>query len=79
MRTNDRSICVMLQTGWEWNRCVGPKALGAINLDLESRNLPQPLDVFVAFSSAVVETGNAGKFLMEIDLIWVWSALGIYT
>ncbi len=63
-------ICGMLQNGCDWNRCVGPKALGAINMDLESRNLLRPLDVFVAFSSAVVETGNTGKLSPKNHFLW---------
>eukprot|EP00884_Botryococcus_braunii_P007439 jgi/Botrbrau1/16697/Bobra.0213s0002.1 len=49
------------QTGEGWNGCVKPKAMGAYNLDLESRQLKQPLDAFVMFSTAISEMGNAGQ------------------
>jgi hypothetical protein len=56
------------QTGEGWNGCVKPKAIGAYNLDIESRQLPQPLDVFVMFSTAISEMGNPGKPLKTIFL-----------
>jgi hypothetical protein len=57
----------MVQSGEGWNGCVVPKALGAINLDVESRKLLKPLDVFVLFSSAIVEMGNPGKWLPTVQ------------
>lgn len=59
-----------LQTGEGWNTCVQSKADGAFNLDVESRNLPEPLDVFVLFSSAIAEIGNAGKSSMLFNLAY---------
>lgn len=56
----DSGLGDVVQTGQAWNDVIAPKALGAVNLDLESRKLPQALDVFVMFSSGIVETGNPG-------------------
>lgn len=58
----DKGYFLGLQSGEGWNRCVLPKAMGAINLDAESRRLSTPLDVFVLFSSAIVEMGNPGTW-----------------
>lgn len=55
-----------MQTGEGWNDCVKPKAIGAYNLDLESRRLQTPLDVFVIFSSAIVEMGNPGATSLSV-------------
>eukprot|EP00884_Botryococcus_braunii_P006101 jgi/Botrbrau1/15492/Bobra.43_2s0109.1 len=56
-----RDRLMLNQTGEGWNGCVVPKAVGAANLDVESRKLTDPLDFFVLFSSAIVEMGNPGQ------------------
>ena len=50
---------VPIQTGEGWNKGIAPKAIGAQNLDIASRALPN-LQHFVMFSSLVASVGNEG-------------------
>ena len=50
----------MLQTGKTWTDCVVTKAIGGVNLDIATRNMPT-VEHFVMFSSISAGIGNAGQ------------------